>query len=66
MCSADAARSLLLTSPGVGQQMEHLERQLTYGTKSLSSWSEQEESLKKILALLSGGERDESRLEEIK
>lgn len=33
-CSA----SLLLTSPGVGQQMEHLERELTYGSQ-LSSWS---------------------------
>lgn len=39
MCSADAVCSLILTSSGVGQQME---RQLTYGTKSLSSWSEQE------------------------
>ncbi len=66
MCSADAVCFLPLTSLGVGQQMEHLERQLTYGTKSLSSWSEQEESLKKILALLTGRERDESRLGEIK
>lgn len=33
-CSA----SLRLTSPGVGQQMAHLERELTYGSQ-LSSWS---------------------------